>query len=125
MRIPNKEYRPRGWGKDEKSPFVKKNFRRTRKTNSYLYGIHAVKKKVDLFEINSGAISRGYKKSPYPDVFILKELNRIGGKVILTSDCHNKDFLDCGYETSIELLKGCGFSEVYTIGKNGFEGNII
>lgn len=100
-------------------------------TNSKKYkditldALHAVKKKVDLFEVNSGAISRGYKKLPYPDVFILKELNRIGGKVILTSDCHNKDFLDCGYETSIELLKSCGFSEVYTIGKNGFEGNII
>lgn len=87
--------------------------------------LHAVNQKINLFEINSGAISRGYKKMPYPDVFILKELKQIGGKVILTSDCHNKEYLDCNFDLSIELLKNCGFSEVYTIGEKGFVGNKI
>lgn len=40
------------------------------------------------FEINTGAISRGYRKSPYPSAEQVKYIASNGGKFILTSDCH-------------------------------------
>ncbi|MBR5314396.1 MAG: histidinol-phosphatase [Clostridia bacterium] len=41
------------------------------------------------FEINTGAISRGYRTTPYPNPSILKYIKEKGGKVILSSDSHN------------------------------------
>ncbi len=69
----------------------------------------------DLFEVNTGAISRGYKKVPYPAVPILKRLYEKGGRVILTSDCHNAEFLDCHYKESVEILKNAGFKSAFVL----------
>lgn len=66
----------------------------------------------DLFEVNTGAISRGYKTTPYPAAPLLKRLYEKGARVMLTSDCHDADFLDCSYSESIKILKEVGFSEV-------------
>jgi histidinol-phosphatase (PHP family) len=40
------------------------------------------------FEINTGAISRGYRASPYPRKYIVNYIKSRGGKFILSSDCH-------------------------------------
>ncbi len=40
------------------------------------------------FEINTGAISRGYRTSPYPSLAQMKKINELDGKFILTSDSH-------------------------------------
>ncbi len=69
----------------------------------------------DLFEVNTGAISRGYKTVPYPAVPILKRLYEKGGRVILTSDCHNAEFLDCHYKESVEILKSTGFKSAFVL----------
>ena len=45
------------------------------------------------FEINTGAISRGYRTAPYPSKEILELILSNNGKVILSSDSHNKDTL--------------------------------
>lgn len=45
------------------------------------------------FEINTGAISKGYKNFPYPSLRILKYIAEHGGSVILSSDSHRKDTL--------------------------------
>lgn len=46
--------------------------------------------KADIpFEINTGAISRGYKSIPYPSQQILKYIAKKNGKVILSSDSHS------------------------------------
>lgn len=55
------------------------------------------------FEINTGAISRGYRKTPYPALDIAEYINGNGGFFILTSDCHNKDYLDCFFEDALKL----------------------
>ena len=90
--------------------------------NAALEAVHTISKKVNVFEINTGAISRGYKSTPYPAQFILKEINKIGGHVIITSDCHNADYLNSNFDTAIELAKVCGFKEVYKITNDGFKG---
>ena len=45
------------------------------------------------FEINVGAISRGYRTTPYPSADILSYIKDRGGSVILSSDSHQKDTL--------------------------------
>ena len=74
--------------------------------------LHALAEKQQVFEVNTGAIARGYRTIPYPAPFILKEMKNLGLTVILTSDCHNRDMLDCHYKESMELIKACGFDSV-------------
>lgn len=66
-----------------------------------------------LVEINTGAISRGYRKEPYPGRNILRKLREMGGRIIITSDCHNADWLDCGFEQSVNISKECGFETAW------------
>lgn len=76
--------------------------------------------KVKFFEVNTGAISRGYRTTPYPDPYIIKEMNRLGFGAIISSDCHDRNFLDCGYEDAKRLLKEAGFTEHYVLKEEGF-----
>lgn len=46
-----------------------------------------------LFEINTGAISRGYRKTPYPDDFIIERIAKSKKPFVLSSDSHNKESL--------------------------------
>ena len=48
------------------------------------------------FEVNYGAVARGYRKTPYPEPRILATLRAAGAKIISTSDCHDKRFLLLG-----------------------------
>ena len=83
--------------------------------------ISALKGKIDIFEVNTGAISRGYRTSPYPSKELLKEFLIQGFKPIITSDCHNKDFLDCYFNDTKLLLKEVGFKSQCQLINNKFE----
>ena len=50
-----------------------------------------------IFEINTGAVARGFRSRPYPCGFLLDEIERLGCPVILSSDCHEKNKLDFGF----------------------------
>lgn len=76
--------------------------------------------KVKYFEVNTGAISRGYRTTPYPDTYIIKEMKRLGFGAIISSDCHDRNFLDCGYEDAKRLLREAGFTEHYVLKEEGF-----
>ena len=43
------------------------------------------------FEVNTGAISRGYRTAPYPAKEIRDYIRAHGGKLILSSDSHAKE----------------------------------
>ena len=43
------------------------------------------------FEINTGAISRGYRTEPYPEKSVFDKIKERGGKFVLSSDAHAKD----------------------------------
>lgn len=95
-------------------------------TESKLYRDYAISAaealagKIPLFEVNTGAIARGYRTTPYPDLFLLKELKRLGFGAIISSDCHNGEFLDCGFQEARELLTESGFKERYILTADGF-----
>ncbi len=76
--------------------------------------------KIPFFEVNTGAIARGYRTSPYPSVPIIKRLKELGFGAVITSDCHDKAMLDCHFSEAEELLKSCGFCETYILTDNGF-----
>lgn len=50
-----------------------------------------------VFEINTGAMARGYRTEPYPAQWIAAELRHRGIKRILSSDCHDKSNLLYGF----------------------------
>lgn len=86
-----------------------------------LEAAHAISEKNKVFEINTGAIARTGRKTPYPQDFILKELIDLGCVFTVSSDCHSAENLDIHFKESFELLKSLGVKEyAYFTGK-GFE----
>ena len=72
-----------------------------------------------VFEVNTGAISRGYRTTPYPSKDILRKIQEGGGKVILSSDTHSIDTVDTNFEEALALIKECGFTTITAIDNNG------
>ena len=64
------------------------------------------------FEINLGAVNRGRKREPYPRTELLKALSEMGGEVLLSSDAHQMEKLDGGFDFSLHEIKACGFRHV-------------
>ena len=60
------------------------------------------------FEINTGAISRGYRSTPYPSKRILKYIAEHNGSVILSSDAHSKNNLMFKFTECEELARSLG-----------------
>lgn len=73
-----------------------------------------------IFEMNTGAVSRGYTDVPYPDEFMLKCIKELGAKVILSSDSHSKDTLCFKFGDCIEMLKSCGYDSVVVLSGGKF-----
>ncbi|MDO4468062.1 MAG: histidinol-phosphatase [Bacillota bacterium] len=78
-----------------------------------------------IFEINTGAIARGYRSLPYPYPNLLKYMHEKGARILLNSDCHNKDYLDCGYDLSLNLIKEAGFTSMEVLTEQGFKSVLI
>ncbi len=84
-----------------------------------LDALREVAKRNNLFEINTGAISRGWRTSPYPEPFLLEEMKRLGCEIIINSDCHDANNLSCHFRESEELLKSAGFRYRTELSSNG------
>lgn len=93
--------------------------------NYALEALHALASRCKLFEVNTGGVPRGYRLTPYPPKFILKEMKTLGCGVVISSDCHDKSYLNHGFDNALDLIRDCGFDEVYVLTKNGFEGREI
>jgi len=66
-----------------------------------------------LIEINTGAIARGYRTQPCPGAAMLRRAAECGGRIIITSDCHNRDYLDCHFAGAARLARECGFKTAW------------
>ena len=64
------------------------------------------------FEINTGAIFRGYQTKPYPSVPILKYIQEKGGKVILSGDAHHVDGICYKFDECREMAEEIGLTIV-------------
>ena len=61
-----------------------------------------------IFEINTGAISRGYADEPYPNKRVLGYLSAHNAKVILSSDSHSVDTILFGFDKAEALAESYG-----------------
>jgi len=73
-----------------------------------------------LVEINTGAMSRGYRTAPYPSEALLKQLNALGGRITITSDCHRAEWISFGFDRACALAQACGFRSVWIWKDGGF-----
>lgn len=83
--------------------------------------IYALKGKIPLFEVNTGAIARAYRTAPYPQIEFLRAFKECGFGAVISSDCHNKDFLDCQFDSARELLHTVGFKSRWILTDDGFK----
>ena len=74
-----------------------------------------------LFEVNTGAMFRVGKKTPYPAPFILRHIFEKGGRVTLTSDSHSIESIDFAFEEAVEFIKKIGFEEIFYLTKSGIK----
>ena len=65
-----------------------------------------------IIEVNTGAISRGWRSTPYPEAFWLHEIARRGGSVLISSDAHSSAHVVTGFDAAEALLISCGFDHV-------------
>ena len=88
---------------------------------SYAFeAIDALRGKIPFFEVNTGAVARGYRSTHYPDMTILKRLRELGFGATISTDCHNKDLLDFEFEKATEYLREAGFKSKFILTDNGF-----
>ena len=73
------------------------------------------------FEINTGAIARGYRKVPYPALHLLELLHELGGEIVINSDSHHPDNLDFAFVEAAKIAKKAGFETHSVLTPNGFE----
>lgn len=93
--------------------------------NAALEAMSALRGKIPYFEVNTGAIARGYRTTPYPAPFLIDEFKNMGFGALITSDCHNREMLDCHYNEALQLLRTHGFEEIYILTEDGFKGEKI
>lgn len=86
-----------------------------------LEALHAADPAETLLEINTGAMSRGYRSVPYPARFLLKEWRAMGGSVILTSDAHSAGAIVYGYAQAAEWAQAAGFQRSTLLTRGGRE----
>lgn len=79
----------------------------------------AVKKDLVL-EVNTGAMARGYRTTPYPGKTLLKRILELGGRLMLNSDCHNAPQLGWKFDETEEYLKSFGVSSLWVLRKSGW-----
>ena len=73
-----------------------------------------------IFEINTGAMSRGYRTAPYPAPFLLRHIHDRRGRITITSDSHSRETILYGYQDAFALARSCGFECYWVLTADGF-----
>lgn len=79
-----------------------------RYVNSYTECVKQLCRYNKPFEINTGAMSRGYKKAPYPSEDLIKIINSLGGSFIMSSDSHCPENIAYEFNKYEEWAKSLG-----------------
>lgn len=74
-----------------------------------------------IFEVNTGAMSRGYRTAPYPSEFLLRELLARKGRVLVTSDSHAVNTITHAFDEVEAMLLSLGFKEIWELTPTGFQ----
>ena len=74
-----------------------------------------------LLEVNTGAVSRGYRTVPYPAQFLLRAWRERGGDIILTADSHRTDTVVWGYRQAADWARAAGYTRCVVLTLSGRE----
>lgn len=86
-----------------------------------LEALDALLEKDLIFEVNTGAMSRGYRTTPYPAPIFLRRIAEKRGHVTINSDAHHKDYLTYGFDTALQIVKASGIGSVLTMTPDGWK----
>ncbi len=64
-----------------------------------------------IVEINSGAVTRGYRTAPYPSARILRRVRQYGLPVVLSCDCHFAPSMAKGWQIAYDFARQCGYDD--------------
>jgi len=91
-----------------------------RYSDAAMGALEALARADKLFEVNTGAIARGWRTTPYPSVPLLRELKARGARVLVTSDAHSTSGIACAFPETEKLLREIGFRERWELTGQGF-----
>lgn len=74
-----------------------------------------------IFEINTGAMSRGYRSTPYPSAYLLRRIAEKRGRVMLNSDAHSKNALMWKFDEAAQYARSCGVGGLTVPGEHGWQ----
>lgn len=86
-----------------------------------LEALDALLEKDIILEVNTGAMARGYRTTPYPAPIFLRRIAEKRGNVVLSSDAHNKNYLTYSFDKALQILKASGIGSVLTMTKDGWK----
>lgn len=66
--------------------------------NAEDFALNTLLKSGKIFELNTGGVLRGHRTKPYLSERALNKIIEEGGKIVFSSDCHNKQYLLYGRE---------------------------
>ncbi len=72
-----------------------------------------------IVEINTGGMARGKTDTPYPSLWILKELKARSVPVCVNADAHAPEHLLAHRDAGLRLAAEAGYRELTAIGPNG------
>ncbi len=82
--------------------------------------IDALCERDKIFEINTGAIARGYRSTAYPSRTLLRFICERGGRITFGSDAHDGGFIAYRFDEALALAKACGFASAVEGRAGGF-----
>lgn len=103
---------------NEREDFFQKDHPRVRMASEV--AIKALLKKDVLFEINTGAVARGYRTEPYPSRELLRQIVAGGGRLVLSSDAHDKSRLLYGFADAIAYIEAIGAKTLWHMTARGW-----
>ena len=98
---------------NEKMPLIDVNHPRYKK--AWKDAADKLLKANAIFEINTGAISRGYRTSPYPSDEMIDYIAKSGKKFAICSDSHSVDSIACNLENERKKLENKGYKYIKSL----------
>ena len=98
---------------NERLPMI--NINNERYVKAYTEAINELLKTPAIFEINTGAISRGYRSGPYPDDNMIDLIAKGGKPFAICSDTHSVESIDCNLEKEREKLEQKGYTYIKSL----------
>lgn len=83
--------------------------------NSAYSAVDELIKHNKIFEINTGAITRGYRTNPYPSDILLTRIKERNGKVIINADAHSADGLDFAFDKAQEIINSMNLKQIKNV----------